>query len=100
MFRVSLSFFQYTVSNFSGTKRDSARPGAPGEVHELRHGLAGHGGPPQPLVQGHQGVQAPQAWREEKSDPPPPPPSCLAPRLLSLLALASDSEKVKKATSD
>ena len=67
-----------TIANIAGTQRTGARPGAPREIHELRHCVAEHRCAPQPLVQGHQGLQAPQAWGEEESDPSPTyPPSCL-----------------------
>ena len=67
-----------TIANITGTQRTGARPGAPREIHELRHCVAEHRCAPQPLVQGHQGLQAPQAWGEEESDPSPTyPPSCL-----------------------
>ena len=59
-----------TVS-IAGPLGPGARPVAPREVHELRHRVAGHGRPQQPLVQEHQGLQAPPPRGEEEGHPSP-----------------------------
>ena len=64
-------FFVIVVENvdvaFAGAIGPGARPVAPREVHELRHRVAGHGRPQQPLVQEHQGLQAPQQYHSHSS---------------------------------